>query len=69
MSLDFTGLGEMDAEERLEEAGRILKIIESNDIRGRITLREEEFLSNMEATDVVSPKQLAWLRDLLQKYL
>ena len=56
----------LTADKRLAEAGRILRIIESD---GLETFRpnEQKFLEQMHDASFVSMKQLLWLRDLLSK--
>ena len=56
----------LTADERLAEAGRILRIIESDSI-DNFRPNEQKFLEQMHDATFVSVKQLLWMRDLLQK--
>lgn len=56
----------LTVDERLAEAGRILRILESDAIDG-FRLHEQKFLEQMHDATFVSQKQLLWLRDLLSK--
>jgi hypothetical protein len=56
----------LTADERLAEAGRILRIFESDSI-DNFRPNEQKFLEQMHDAAFVSQKQLLWLRDLLQK--
>ena len=57
-------------DERRAEADRIIKIMIENDCDcGNMTQREQEFFEKMvDHSELVSPKQLLWLRDLKGKY-
>ena len=56
----------LTADERLAEAGRILRII---DREGTDSLpqKQQEFVDQMHDARFVSPKQLLYLRDILAK--
>jgi len=56
----------LTADERLAEAGRILRIIESDSL-DNFRPNEQKFLEQMHDATFVSQKQLLWMRDLLQK--
>lgn len=56
----------LTADERLAEAGRILRIIESDSL-DNFRPHEQKFLEQMHDASFVSMKQLLWMRDLLAK--
>ena len=56
----------LTADERIAEAGRILRIIESDGLEN-FRPNEQKFLEQMHDASFVSMKQLLWLRDLLSK--
>jgi hypothetical protein len=56
----------LTADERLAEAGRILRIIESDAV-DQFPQRQQEFIEQMSSASFVSVKQLLYLRDLLAK--
>ena len=56
----------LTADERLAEAQRILKILDSEPM-DHFTQREQDFIGQMGDARFVSTKQLFWLRDLAQK--
>jgi hypothetical protein len=53
-------------DERLAEAGRILKILDSEPM-DHFTQREQDFIAQIGDAQFVSVKQIFYLRDLLQK--
>jgi hypothetical protein len=56
----------LTADERLAEAGRILRIIESDSV-DQFPQRQQEFIEQMSSASFVSVKQLLYLRDILAK--
>ena len=60
----------MTAQERRNEATRILRILDDQCSFEDFRPHEQEFMDKMDQPDVpVSTKQLFWLRDLKEKYL
>jgi len=58
----------MTAAERLEEAGRIVNMIESTaSAYDRLTPKEQSFIESMKSS--CSVKQLFWLRDIKDRVL
>jgi len=58
----------LNAEERREEANRILNMI--GHLSENMTVKEQDFCEDiMDENDTVSVKQLFWLRDIKDKYL
>ena len=53
-------------DERRAEADRIINIFDG--YRDEMTLKENEFIDQMDNPSPVSPKQLFWLRDIKAKY-
>ena len=56
----------LTADERLAEAGRIVRIVTENPV-DNFTQREIDFIHQMDHATFVSVKQLFWLRDLKDK--
>lgn len=56
----------LTADERLAEAGRILRIIESDAVDD-FPKNQQAFIEQMSSASFVSVKQLLYLRDLLAK--
>lgn len=66
--MGYNNLSELTltADERLAEAGRILRIIES-DATDNFPKNQQAFIEQMSNASFVSVKQLLYLRDLLAK--
>lgn len=56
------------ADDRLSEARRILKILESFS-SDELTVSEAKFIEDISDAESVTTKQLFWLRDIKDKYL
>jgi hypothetical protein len=65
MSLGQESGGDNDS--RVTEAQALLKIIA--DVQGQLTLKEANFVEQMDNCTTCSTKQLFWLRDIKDKYL
>lgn len=56
----------LSAAERNRSATKCLSLLEGNE--AKMTDRERDFVENMGAREEFSERQLAWLRDLVEKY-
>jgi hypothetical protein len=56
------------ADDRRNEADRIIQILSENMEFTDMAPNEQRFIGDMQDGAAVSPKQLFWLRDILAKY-
>jgi hypothetical protein len=55
-----------DLSSRIEEVRKILSLLVPH--LGELSQKEAKFVKEMNSARMISPKQLFWLRDLLDKY-
>jgi len=67
MTLDFEG-SQLSPDERVTEKNLIMRMIEGAS-QDTLSERETAFLSDMELAIVVTPRQLAWLRQIKDKVM
>lgn len=57
------------ADDRVVEARRIVKMLDGAGVIDEMSPKEQEFAEQMRFCDFASPKQVFWLRDILENYL